>query len=287
MEGIIVIDKPKGLSSFDVIRNLRKVLKEKRIGHTGTLDPLATGVMLICVGKATKIASELEAKEKMYRATFDFGYLTDTLDTEGKILEYSEKNVSVEELKASLKKFIGDIKQIPPMYSAIKINGKKLYELARKGLEIERKERDVHIKYINLIEHSDKKVTFETEVSKGCYIRSLINDIALSLDTYATMTELRRLKVGNQEINQAYTLEKIEEFVKKKDFSFLRSVEDFFDFPEYFLENHKQEKLFLNGNTVKILEKKENKKYRVYYKNNFLGLGEINNELFLKAYKYF
>lgn len=287
MEGIIVIDKPKGLSSFDVIRNLRKVLKEKRIGHTGTLDPLATGVMLICVGKATKIASELEAKEKMYRATFDFGYLTDTLDTEGKILEYSEKNVSVEELKASLKKFVGDIKQIPPMYSAIKINGKKLYELARKGLEIERKERDVHIKYINLIEYSDKKVTFETEVSKGCYIRSLINDIALSLDTYATMTELRRLKVGNQEINQAYTLEKIEEFVNKKDFSFLRSVEDFFDFPEYFLENDKQEKLFLNGNTVKILEKKENKKYRVYYKNNFLGLGEINNELFLKAYKYF
>lgn len=287
MEGIVVIDKPKGLSSFDVIRNLRKVLKEKRIGHTGTLDPLATGVMLICVGKATKIASELEAKEKMYRATFDFGYLTDTLDTEGKILEYSEKNVSVEELKASLKKFVGDIKQIPPMYSAIKINGKKLYELARKGLEIERKGRDVHIKYINLIEYSDKKVTFETEVSKGCYIRSLINDIALSLDTYATMTELRRLKVGNQEINQAYTLEKIEEFVNKKDFSFLRSVEDFFDFPEYFLENDKQEKLFLNGNTVKILEKKENKKYRVYYKNNFLGLGEINNELFLKAYKYF
>ena len=155
MEGIIVVNKPKGITSFDVIRKLKKILKTKKIGHTGTLDPLATGVMLVCVGKATKLASDLEAKDKIYIADFDIGYATDTYDVEGKKIAENIIEVSKENLKQSIKKFIGNIKQIPPMYSAIKIDGNKLYHLARKGIEIERPERDVTIEYINLLDFKD------------------------------------------------------------------------------------------------------------------------------------
>ena len=137
MEGIILVNKPKGISSFDVIRKLKKILKTKKIGHTGTLDPLATGLMLICVGKATKLASDLEAKNKVYLADFEIGYATDTYDIEGKRIAENLIDVLKDNLELSLKKFIGDIKQVPPMYSAIKIDGNKLYHLARKGIEIE------------------------------------------------------------------------------------------------------------------------------------------------------
>ena len=201
MEGIILVNKPKGISSFDVIRKLKKILKTKKIGHTGTLDPLATGLMLICVGKATKLASDLEAKNKVYLADFEIGYATDTYDIEGKRIAENLIDVSKDNLELSLKKFIGDIKQVPPMYSAIKIDGNKLYHLARKGIEIERPERDVTIEYIKLLDFKDNKAKIETKVSKGCYIRSLIYDIGLDLGTYATMTELQRINVGEYSLS--------------------------------------------------------------------------------------
>lgn len=287
MDGIIVIDKPKGISSFDVIRSLRKILKEKKIGHTGTLDPLATGVMILCVGKATKLASDLEAKDKIYLASFDIGYSTDSYDIEGKILEKSDKDVSKEEIEKVIPKFLGDIKQIPPMYSAIKVQGKKLYELARKGIEIEREERNVKIDFIELLDYENNKATIRTKVSKGCYIRSLIYDIGRTLDTYATMTKLRREQVGNSALQHAFTIEEIEQMVEKKNFSFLKTVEEEFDFDKINLVDEKQKKLYLNGNTVKLKEEYENKKYRVYFENQFLGLAEINKEVLLKGYKYF
>lgn len=287
MDGIILIDKPKGITSFDVIRKLRKILKEKKIGHTGTLDPLATGLMLICLGKATKLAADLEAEDKVYLASFELGYSTDTYDIEGKILEKSDKIVTIDELEKSTKKFVGSIKQIPPMYSAIKVEGKKLYELARKGIEIERKERDINIEYIDLLEYKQNKVIMRAKVSKGCYIRSLIYDIGKDLGTYATMTELRREKVGLSDLSKAYSLEKIEEMVQNKDFSFLKSIEEKFAFPKYFLENERDENLFLNGNTVKLKENKEEGKYRIYFRDKFLGLAEIKNKILLKGYKYF
>lgn len=287
MNGIIVIDKPKGISSFDVIRKLRKILKEKKIGHTGTLDPLATGVMLICLGKTTRLAADLEAKDKIYTASFDLGYSTDTYDTEGEVLERDNKIVEKKELEETLKKFIGKIKQVPPMYSAIKVRGKKLYELARKGMEIEREERNVNIEYINLLDYKDNRAIIRAKVSKGCYIRSLIYDIGRELGTYATMTELRREQVGNSALKVAYTLEEIEKMVENNNFSFLKTVEEEFNFPKYCLENEKEQTLFLNGNTVKIKEKNENGKYRVYYENKFLGLAELKNEVLLKGYKYF
>jgi len=206
LEGIILVNKPKGISSFDVIRKLKKILKTKKIGHTGTLDPLATGLMLICVGKATKLASDLEAKNKVYLADFEIGYATDTYDIEGKRIAENLIDISKDNLELSLKKFIGDIKQVPPMYSAIKIDGNKLYHLARKGIEIERPERDVTIEYIKLLDFKDNKAKIETKVSKGCYIRSLIYDIGLDLGTYATMTELQRINVGEYSLINSIVL---------------------------------------------------------------------------------
>ena len=287
MEGIIVVNKPKGITSFDVIRKLKKILKTKKIGHTGTLDPLATGVMLMCVGKATKLASDLEAKAKIYIANFDIGYATDTYDIEGKKIAENIIDVSKEDLEQSIKKFIGNIKQVPPMYSAIKIDGNKLYHLARKGIEVERPERDVTIEYINLLDFKDNKAKIETKVSKGCYIRSLIYDIGQDLGTYATMTALQRKQVGEYSLENSYNLEQIEEMTLNNDFKFLKTIEEIFSYDKYNLETEKEFILYKNGNTVKIKENLENKKYRIYFQDEFIGLANIENNNLLKGYKYY
>ena len=287
MEGIIVVNKPKGITSFDVIRKLKKILKTKKIGHTGTLDPLATGVMLMCVGKVTKLASDLEAKDKVYIADFDIGYATDTYDIEGKKIAENIIEVSKENLEQSIKKFIGNIKQVPPMYSAIKIDGNKLYHLARKGIEVERPERDVTIEYINLLDFKDNKAKIETKVSKGCYIRSLIFDIGQDLGTYATMTALQRKQVGDYSLENSYSLEQIEEMVLNNDFKFLKTIEEIFSYDKYSLQTEKELTLYKNGNTVKIKENLENKKYRIYFQDEFIGLANIENNNLLKGYKYY
>ena len=287
MEGIIVVNKPKGITSFDVIRKLKKILKTKKIGHTGTLDPLAIGVMLVCVGKATKLASDLEAKNKIYIADFDIGYATDTYDVEGKKIAENIIEVSKENLEQSIKKFIGNIKQVPPMYSAIKIDGNKLYHLARKGIEVERPKRDVTIEYINLLDFKNNKAKIETEVSKGCYIRSLIYDIGQDLGTYATMTALQRKQVGEYSLENSYNLEQIEEMTLNNDFKFLKTVEEIFSYDKYNLQTEKEFILYKNGNTVKIKENLENKKYRIYFQGEFIGLANIENNNLLKGYKYY
>ena len=287
MEGIIVVNKPKGITSFDVIRKLKKIFKTKKIGHTGTLDPLATGVMLVCVGKATKLASDLEAKDKIYIADFDIGYATDTYDIEGKKIAENTIEISKENLEQSIKKFIGNIKQIPPMYSAIKIDGNKLYHLARKGIEVERPERNVTIEYINLLDFKDNKVKIETKVSKGCYIRSLIYDIGQDLGTYATMTALQRKQVGDYSLENSYSLEQIEKMVLNNDFKFLKTIEEIFSYDKYSLQTEKELTLYKNGNTVKIKENLENKKYRIYFQDEFVGLANIENNNLLKGYKYY
>ncbi|QNE65565.1 tRNA pseudouridine(55) synthase TruB [Fusobacterium hwasookii] len=287
MEGIIVINKPKGITSFDVIRKLKKILKTKKIGHTGTLDPLATGVMLMCVGKATKLASDLEAKDKVYIADFDIGYATDTYDIEGKKIAENIIEISKENLEQSIKKFIGNIKQVPPMYSAIKIDGNKLYHLARKGIEVERPERDVTIEYINLLDFKDNKAKIETKVSKGCYIRSLIYDIGQDLGTYATMTALQRKQVGDYSLEDSYSLEQIEEMVLNNDFKFLKTIEEIFSYDKYSLQTETELTLYKNGNTVKIKENLENKKYRIYFQDEFIGLANVENNNLLKGYKYY
>lgn len=285
MEGIIVVDKPIGITSFDVIRVLRRNLKERRIGHTGTLDPLATGILVICVGKATKLAQDIEGYEKEYVADLELGFKTDTYDIEGKVLDKVDKfDISYENFEKTLETFKGDIKQVPPMYSAIKVDGKKLYELAREGVEIERKARDVSIKNLETISFDGVKAKIDCTVSKGTYIRSLIYDLGEKLGTFATMTGLRRTRVGEEDLGRAFTLEAIEKMVSENDFSFLVSIEDYFKFPKVDIENENDLKLFANGQRCK---KRINEgKYRVYSKNNFIGLGEVTKGL-LKGYKYY
>lgn len=287
MDGIIIVNKTKGITSFDVIRKLKKILRTKKIGHTGTLDPLASGVMLICVGKSTKLAQDLEAKDKVYIADFDIGYATDTYDTEGKKIAENHIEISKENLIEATKKFLGSIKQVPPMYSAIKMDGKKLYDLARKGIEVERSERDVKIEYINILNFGENKAQIQTKVSKGCYIRSLIYDIGKDLGTYATMTELLRTAVGDYSLEQAYTLEEIENLITKNNFEFLKTVEEIFNYPIYKLNSEKEFTLFKNGNTVKINEKIENGRYRIYFQNEFIGLANAEKNILIKGYKYY
>ena len=285
MNGIINVNKPKGITSFDVIRKLRKILKTRKIGHTGTLDPLATGVLIICVGKATKLAQDIEAYEKEYIAEFELGYKTDTYDIEGKIIdEVKEFSVTKEKILEVIEKFIGDIVQIPPMYSAIKIGGKKLYELARAGETIERKGRNITIHSIELLEFDGKKAKIKCKVSKGTYIRSLIYDIGEELKTFATMTELTRTKVGDQIIEKSFTLEEISLLEEQQDFKFIEDVESYFNYPKIEILGEKNYTLFTNGNT--LIYNEEDGLYRVYFENKFLGLASIKYNR-LKGYKYY
>ena len=255
MEGIANINKPSGVTSFDVIRVLRRNVKMKRIGHTGTLDPLATGVMVVCFGEATKLASDIEAERKVYVAEMEFGYSTDSYDSEGTIIktnsDFDYSVIDEKYLNRVFASFLGVQKQIPPMFSALKVNGKRLYELARENIEIEREPREIFIEYIKLVEMKDKKVKFELKVSKGTYIRTVVNDIGEKIGCYATMIALERKSVGEYLIEKSYKLEDIEKMCKNEDFSFIVSVEESFkNYMEYEIIDEKNYKLFKNGNTV-------------------------------------
>ncbi len=285
MEGIINVNKPKGITSFDVIRKLRKILSTKKIGHTGTLDPMATGVLLVCVGKATKLAQDIEASSKEYVAEFELGYKTDTYDIEGTVIDRKENfSVTEQELLETVNSFKGKIKQVPPMYSAIKINGQKLYDLARKGETVEREARDVTIEEIQLISFDGKKAKIRCAVSKGTYIRSLIYDIGEKLGTFAVMTSLVRTRVGEETLEKSFALEEIEQLKNQENESFLTSAENYFLYPKITVEGEKNKTLFLNGNT--LIYNKEDGLYRIYDENCFLGFAQIKNNR-LKGYKYY
>ena len=285
MEGIINVNKPKGITSFDVIRRLRKILSTRKIGHTGTLDPMAEGVLLVCVGKATKLAQDIEASSKEYVAEFELGYKTDTYDIEGVVTDRKEDfSVSETELCEVIEKFIGDIEQIPPMYSAIKINGQKLYDLARKGETIERAPRKIRIENIELLEFDGKKAKIKCSVSKGTYIRSLVYDIGEELKTFAVMTSLVRVRVGGETLEKSFTLEEIEKIMVSGELSFISTVENYFVCPDIEITGEKNKTLFLNGNT--LIFNKNDGMYRVYWEKSFLGLAQIKNNR-LKGYKYY
>ena len=285
MDGIICVNKPQGITSFDVVRKLKRILKEKRIGHTGTLDPMATGVMVVCVGRATRLVQDIEGYEKEYLATFQLGYKTDTYDREGTVTERSEMEKPDENmLKEALSTFLGDIRQVPPMYSALKIDGKRLYDLAREGITVERKARDVKIKSLDLKEYDGESGKFLCKVSKGTYIRSLIFDLGEKLGTFATMTDLIRTEVGKVKLQECFTLEEMEAMAEKGDLSFLQGVEEFFGYPRLELIGEENLKYYKNGNNFSYTG--NDGYYSIYYKNEFIGLATIKNSR-LQAYKYF
>lgn len=210
MDGIIVINKPKGITSREVVNKVCKLLNTKKVGHTGTLDPIATGVLVLCVGKATKLVETLTSNDKEYVATVKLGILTDTLDTDGTIIEKKCVNLDKDKLVNVLNSFIGTYNQEVPIYSAVKINGKKLYEYAREKKEVTIPKRMVEIKKIKLIEFGNDYYKFKVMVSKGTYIRSLIKDINDKLGVIGVMSDLVRTKQGKFSINNSYTLENME-----------------------------------------------------------------------------
>lgn len=210
MDGIIVINKPKGITSREVVNKVCKLLNTKKVGHTGTLDPIATGVLVLCVGKATKLVETLTSNDKEYVATVKLGILTDTLDTDGTIIEKKCVNLDKDKLENVLNSFIGTYNQEVPIYSAVKVNGKKLYEYARAKKEVTIPKRMVEIKKIKLIEFGNDYYKFKVTVSKGTYIRSLIKDINDKLGIIGVMSDLVRTKQGKFSINNSYTLENME-----------------------------------------------------------------------------
>ncbi len=213
MNGLVLINKPQEFTSFDVVAVMRRVLGTKKIGHTGTLDPMATGVLPLLVGKATRLCDRLPVEDKTYRATLRFGLTTDTLDITGKVLWEQESHVTREQLAALLPSFTGDQMQVPPMYSAISVNGVRLYDLARQGKTIEREARPIHIDAITLLDSDEANQTFTIEVacSKGTYIRSLIDDMGKAMGVGATLTALCRTKACGFSLEQCVNLEKARE----------------------------------------------------------------------------
>lgn len=210
MNGILLVNKPIDFTSRDVVNKLTKILKTKKVGHTGTLDPIATGVLVVCVGNTTKLCELLTSEHKEYIATIKLGIKTDTLDTTGTIIEEKNYNVTEEQIIKVLNSFLGDSIQTTPIYSAVKVNGKKLYEYAREGIEVELPKRNINISNIELLSYKDDEIKFKTTVSKGTYIRALIDDICTKLNTVGTMSSLIRTKQGQFTLEQTFTLEDIE-----------------------------------------------------------------------------
>lgn len=263
LDGILIIDKPIGITSHDVVSKVRKALKTKRVGHTGTLDPLATGVLVVCVEKATKLVNYLTCDEKTYEVEMKFGIRTDTGDITGKVIdEDTNYDIDMDKIKEAMNKFVGKQKQIPPMYSAIKVNGRKLYELAREGIEIERKARDIEIFEIRNIEWKNKTLKYTVHCSKGTYIRSLCEDIAKELKTIGTMTNLRRIQSGEFQIKDAIKIDNISE-------EKIISIEKLFDKEIDVKDNLKE---LLNGMKIQCI--KPDGLYKLYT-NEFIGIGKI------------
>lgn len=212
MNGILLIDKPQEWTSHDVVGKLRGLLHEKRIGHSGTLDPMATGLLVVFVGRATRAVEFAEADAKEYIAGLRLGVVTDTQDITGTILAQQESHVTGEQLEAILPQFTGPLSQIPPMYSAIKIGGKKLYDIARKGGEVERKPREITIHRLNMLDNSylaDGDFCLDVVCSKGTYIRTLCHDVGQALGVGGTMSSLRRVRAGEFTLDNALTLEQV------------------------------------------------------------------------------
>lgn len=247
MNGIIVVNKPQDFTSFDVVAIIRGCFHTKKVGHSGTLDPMATGVLPVFVGGATKAVSVLPESGKSYRAGFRLGVTSDTLDIWGECSEQRDISVSEEALRAALERFKGDIEQVPPMYSALKVNGQKLCDLARKGIEVERKPRKVTISRLELIEFDGVNGVMDVDCSSGTYIRALADDIGAALGTGAVMTSLVRTRACGFSLSESYPLEELKANPAVEPERLLRPVESVFsEYPEIRLDSE-QQRLYLNG----------------------------------------
>lgn len=285
MDRIIIINKTKGCTSHDIVYKIKKMLNEK-VGHTGTLDPMAEGVLPILVGKGTLTSKYLINHDKKYIVELQLGTKTDTADGEGRIVKQQPVNkeiLTTKNIEKILQSFVGKQEQIPPIYSAIKINGKKLYEYARKGQEIELKPRKIEIYNIKLINYSveEKQIKFEVFCGKGTYIRSLCEDIAIKFGTVGYMKSLKRIQVGDFKIEDSITIDELNNIIQKNELDKTKTIitlEKLFEkIPSIRLDNRKLE-LFLNG--VMLTQKQNEGVYKIYnQKDEFIGTGTIKDNL--------
>ena len=285
MDGIIIIDKEKGFTSRDIVNKVGKILGTKKVGHTGTLDPLATGVLVVCVGKATKLVELITSYDKEYIATFKFGVLTDTLDIEGTTIKDEKISITKEDIINACSSLVGTYDQEVPIYSAVKVNGMKLYEYARKGLDVELPKHKVTISSLELMDYfTEDGYTYakiKCNVSKGTYIRGLGYDIAKKLNTYAIMTDLRRTRQGEYSIEDALKIDSLTKDTKLISIS--ESLNDYYHFEVD--DNLKND--ISNG---KLLENRyNNDKILFTYKGDALALYEVydKDNKYLKPYKMF
>ncbi len=288
MNGIVIIDKPQTWTSNDVVSRLRRVFNTRRIGHGGTLDPMATGVLPVFVGRATRGVEFFEHAEKTYEATLRLGLTTDTEDTTGKTLTETEVHLTEEDVLNVLPRFRGDIMQVPPMYSALKVNGQKLYDLARKGREVERQPRPITIHELELLEFDGRDAKLRVRCSKGTYIRTLCKDIGDALGCGGCMAELRRVQAGE------YTLEgsvpllellKISEAGEDVE-HFLRPVDSMFASTPKLMLNEKQARLVRNGNSFP--SDAAPGRWRVYSpEGEFLALCQMNDGVMSTVKSFF
>ncbi len=296
--GIINVYKEAGYTSFDVVARLRGILKIKKIGHTGTLDPDATGVLPVCVGKATKLCDMLTDKDKVYECVMLLGTETDTYDMSGKILERKSVTVNEKEVEDAINSFVGDIMQVPPMYSALKVNGKKLYELARAGKEVERRPRPVTIFSIDILEMNLPEVSIRIHCSKGTYIRSLCHDVGQVLGCGCAMKSLIRTRVSIFDISDARTLDEIQRIVNNGNLDgIMMPIDQAFDSygTVFVIPTEESIKQAVNGCIIPVeqvfaesISSFENGvKYRMYLPDNrFLGIYTYTDNIF-KLEKFF
>lgn len=295
MNGVILINKEKDFTSFDVVAVVRKLIGQKKVGHTGTLDPNATGVLPVLLGTATKAQDIIPCHDKRYLADFKLGISTDTLDIWGEITEIKAAALKAEEIKRALGSFRGEIEQLPPMYSAVSVGGKRLYQYAREGKEVERRPRRVTVYSLELVSFDESAQSGRLDIycSNGTYIRTLIDDLARAVGTVGVMTDLVRYEACGYRLDDCMTLSELKERAESGDMSFVQSVESIFAVYDELTVSDKQANRFINGNPLDIARtalknSAEDKKiYRVKDKQgSFLSLGIVDGDS-LKLYKHF
>ena len=283
MQGMILLDKPEGMTSFSAVSVVKQIFGEKRVGHTGTLDPMATGVLPILLGRATRLCELMLTADKRYTAEVLIGVETDTLDITGNVISETDCDISVAEFESVCSRFVGEYEQVPPMFSALKKDGVRLYDLARQGVEIEREARTVNIKKLDIIEKSGKnKFIIDVICSKGTYIRSLADDLGKALGVGATLTMLRRTETAGYTADMCVTLDELKENPQK----YLREADSVVSYCPAVNVTDNQTRRFLNGGELFLerinfdTEVSDGDLIRVYsYDNKFLGLGLVDGEL--------
>ena len=284
MNGIVIVDKPQGWTSQDVAARLRRVFNTRRIGHGGTLDPMATGVLPVFVGRGTRAVEFFEHAEKIYETILKPGITTDTEDITGTVLTQTEVSLTKEQVEAVLPRFRGEILQIPPMYSALKVNGQKLYDLARKGIEVERKPRPITIHELTLLDITPEGIRLRVHCSKGTYIRTLCTDIGQALGCGGCMAALRRVAAGAYTAEEAVALDTLLETDDPEQY--LRPVDSMFTQHPAVTLTENQEKRCRNGNSFSI--QLADGTYRVYGKNGeFLALSQVDNGIMSTTKSFF